>query len=371
MNDDVDELVPLQPESTGPKVVSRFEFNLLRILKFLLGQFPAEQAQGLIQTRYTPPPPCLSANCVHLVKDILGKGIVQYLVRSGGWRRDQFLFEAEPKRGRVWERLPLVPRQLVFSRHPLAFLMWMTAEKPAESKDGWDAPANELTAGDELFFALAQESLRVPLPDVTLALASRSAFRGNPLCWLFTPGDYARSERPEPPNFAPSLKGTRAAILECLQSVLSQRWVRMERAKGQVGDWRFLRQQGEVEEATLTRFLAAANEVKRPDLARFVLQTASSILGGGELSAAFWTGGLQGSGPPRLADRLQAQRAALAVPRQVMTLQQWDRHARSVGYFDDDYPASQLWKADWEAARGDEIAAQARRVLESLEPLRT
>ena len=30
-----------------------------------------------------------------------------------------------------------------------------------------------------------------------------------------------------------------------------------------------------------------------------------------------------------------------------------------------------MWKADWEAADGDDVAAQARRVLELLEPLRT
>jgi hypothetical protein len=52
-------------------------------------------------------------------------------------------------------------------------------------------------------------------------------------------------------------------------------------------------------------------------------------------------------------------------------LQRWERKARSVGYFDEDYQASQLWKADWEAADGDETAARAHRVLEQLEPLRT
>ena len=35
------------------------------------------------------------------------------------------------------------------------------------------------------------------------------------------------------------------------------------------------------------------------------------------------------------------------------------------------YAASQLWKADWEAARGDEAAAKARRLMEQLDPLRT
>jgi hypothetical protein len=53
------------------------------------------------------------------------------------------------------------------------------------------------------------------------------------------------------------------------------------------------------------------------------------------------------------------------------TLRRWERKARSVGYFDEDYQASQLWKADWEAAGGDVVADRAHRVLELLEPLRT
>jgi hypothetical protein len=306
---------------------------------------------------------------VRLVKDTLAKGLVIHLVRSGGWRRERFLKGNQPVEGRVWERWPLDVRRLEFGEVTLDFLVWLAAEKPNDTRENWDAQPQELTAADELFLAVALDSLR-PLPDVFPVLVAKSAFRCNPLCWLMSPGDFVADE-PTPPAFDPWLTGTRAAILECLQPVLTQRWVRGERTKGQIGDWKRMRQQGQADSAALSAFLAAAEKAGRPDLARFVLRSASTILAGGDLAPAFWTGGLQGTGPPRLADRLETQRAALALPRQLETLQRWERKARSVGYFDEDYQASQLWKADWEAADGDETAARAHRVLEQLEPLRT
>jgi hypothetical protein len=358
-----------QTPSPGPPAVSKFEYNLLRILRFLLGHAPAEQAAPLVNARLSPAPPCLSRTCVRLVQDMLAKGLVIHLVRAGGWRRERFLKGNQPVEGRAWERVPLDVRRLEFGEHTLGFLFWLTAEKPGDARGDWDAPAEELSAADELFLAVALDALR-QLPDVFQALPAKAAFHRNPLCWLISPGDFA-SEEPAPPTFDPWLTGTRAAILECLQPVLTQRWVRNERGKGQVGDWKRMRQQGRAEFAALAAFLAAAEKAARPDLARFVLRSASAVFVGGELAPAFWTGGLQGTGPPRLADRLETQRAALALPRQLESLQRWERKARSVGYFDENYQASQLWKADWEAARGDDVAALAHRVLEQLEPLRT
>ena len=50
----------------------------------------------------------------------------------------------------------------------------------------------------------------------------------------------------------------------------------------------------------------------------------------GDMTPVFWTGGLQGSGPPRLADRLDTQRAALAVPRQMDALAGWQPVHRAI-----------------------------------------
>src|SRR5688500_5233010 len=100
------------PESSGPPAVSKFEYNLLRILRFLLGHTPAEQAAPLVYAKFSPPPPCLSRTCVRLVQDMLSKGLVIHLVRAGGWRRERFLKENQPVEGRVWERVPLDVRRL-------------------------------------------------------------------------------------------------------------------------------------------------------------------------------------------------------------------------------------------------------------------
>ncbi len=174
------------PESVA---VSKFEYNLLRLLRFLLGHTPAEQAAALVYARFSPPPPCLSRTCVRLVKDMLAKGLVIHLVRSGGWRRERFLKGNQPVEGRVWERWPLDVRRLEFGEVTLDFLVWLAAEKPNDTRENWDAQPQELTAADELFLAVALDSLR-PLPDVFPVLVAKSAFRCNPLCWLMSPGDF-------------------------------------------------------------------------------------------------------------------------------------------------------------------------------------
>lgn len=355
------------PEPNGPRQVSKFEFHLLRILRFLLGHFPGDQGLQLVKASISRPD-CISATAVDLIKDSLSKACVLFLVRAGGWRNDRYLRAGQPVRGRVWERTSLDERVLEFSRHVVDFLLWATAEKVHEAKTQWNAPAKELTPADELFFCMAFDACRID-PEVTAVLRQKAAFRMNPLCWVCFPGELAEADEPALPDFAPLFAGLRAVVLECLQPHLAGRWTKSERAKGQLGDWARMRQQGRAEFAALRAFLDAANAAGRADLARFVLKTNAAILQG-ERTPVFWTGGLQGSGPPRLADRLDTQRAALAVPRQMEVLEGWQRRARAVGFFDEDYQASQLWKEDWEAADGDRVAARARQAVEMLEPLR-
>ena len=348
-----------------PKTVSRFEFNLLNVLRFFLGHFPADRGLQLVRA-LAQRPPCLSATSINLAKDSLAKGCVLFLVRAGGWRNDRFLRDSQPVLGRIWERSPLEDRTLRFSRHVIQFLMWVTAERVHETQTDWDAPPEELTPADELFFWLAFDACRAD-PDLSHVLRRKAVFRSNRLCRLAFPGEIASDE---PVDFEPWCTGLRAAILECLQPELARRWVRSERSKGQIGDWGAMREQGRAEYAALSGFLEAARRANRLDLTRFVLNV-NAILFRGELQPIFWTGGLQGSGPSRLADRLDTQRAALAVPRQMETLCSWEEQARSVGYFDDGYAASQFYKQEWESAAGDRVSARARTAVETIEPLRT
>lgn len=356
-------------ETLTPPAVSRFEYSLLRILRFLLGHMPAEQVEKPLFDSHSPPP-CLTRTCVRLVEDTLSKGLVLALVKAGGWRRDKFLRGLQPIEGRAWERHTLDQLRLEFGPHPLAFLKWLTAEKPTESKQEWHAPPDELTPADELYFAMAFDQLR-HWPKLLPILAGKSAFRRNGLCWLMHPGDFGANGEPTPPSFEPWTQGLGAAMLECLQPALAKLWMRRERSKGQAADWQQMRLQGQAEFAGLSAFLAAVHKAGRPDLARFVLRTASAVLPAGELGPEAWTGSLREHRPTRLADRLETERAALSLVRQVETLHRWDRQARTVGYFDEEYAASQLWKAEWEAAGGEELAARAKRVLDQLEPLKT
>ncbi len=358
---------PRPPEPDGPRQVSKFEFNLLRILRFMVGHFPADQGMQLVRAAVTRPE-CLSAGAVDLVKDTLAKACVLFLVRQGAWRNDKYLRENTPAPGRVWERIPIEERSLFFSRPVLEFLLWATAEKVNDTKAAWDAAPKALTPADELFFWLAFDATRTD-PDLLAVLRRKDAFRLNPLCWVTFPGDMVEGDEITPPSFAPIFEGQRAVLLECLQPHLAHRWIRSERMKGQIGDWKRMRQQGRAEFAALQAFLQAAAEAKRTDLARFVLRTNAALFTS-EMTPVFWTGGLQGSGPPRLADRLDTQRAALAVPRQMELLDGWQQQAVNIGYFDEGYQASQMWKADWEAANGSRVATRARATVEMLEPLR-
>jgi len=359
---------PADDAQAGPPAVSRFEYNLLRIARFLLGRMPADQGIQLVLTANPTPPPCLSAVCLKLLRDTFGKALIPYLVRVGGWRRDQFLRGSGPQRGRVWERLPLNERALTFSRHAVGFLMWITIEKPVETKNLFGVPPGESTAGDELFFLLALDALRAD-PRTHASVVGLNCFAGNPFCRLMFPADFCELEVPLP-DFASLFESPRVAVLECLQTLLGMRWARSERAKGQIADWFRLRRVGQAEDAVLTAFLAAAERANRKDLAGFLLKANQGLLQATDPQVDGWIGGLQGDGPPRMAERLETHRAALAVPRQLLTLQRWEHNARTVGYFDDDYQTAQLYKSAWEAANGERMSSRARTILNSVEPLR-
>ncbi|QDU20699.1 hypothetical protein [Urbifossiella limnaea] len=352
----------------APRPLSKFEADLIRLVRFCLGRFPAEDGYKLLRTSHTRPA-CLSRNAVELVQDSLAKACVLFLVRAGGWRADRHLRSGQPKSGRAWDRTPLDERALTFSPHVVEFLLWATAERVHDTRTPWDAPPADLTAADEFFFWLAFEACR-PDPEVAAVLRRKAAFRSNRFAWLGSAADLADEAEPAPPDFAPMFAGERAVMLECLQPLLTQRWLRAERAKGQIDDWRRMRQQGRAEAAGLAAYLGAAESAGRPDLARFVLH-ANAGLFQNDLLPAFWTSGLGGPGPARLADRLDTQRAAVALPRQMAVLASWQEKYRAVGYFDEGYAASQLWKQDWEAAGGDRVAARARAAVEAIEPLRT
>jgi len=95
-----------------------------------------------------PRPLSLSRTCVELVADGLAKGCMTWLARSGGWRRERFLRDGQPRTGRLWERWEPATLGLAFSRHSLEFLVWITAHRPGDQKPPLELPLAELTTGD-------------------------------------------------------------------------------------------------------------------------------------------------------------------------------------------------------------------------------
>jgi hypothetical protein len=352
--------------TTAPYTVSRFEASLIRLLRSFLRHAPGEATAPMAAGKLTPPK-CLCAACIHLVRDSLSKGCVEYLARAGGWRREKHLRKGESVLGRLWERSPAKELGLSFSVHSLNLLVWLTAGRP--EKLLWDPPAPELTVGDQFLLFLAYESLREQ--EAGIALRGRVIVQQHGLIQLFFPEDFVAVAGPTSIEFAAWTKDTGACIVEALQPRLHQSWLSLERSKIQIGDWTKMRQLGLTQDRVLAEFLQKAKNDNRPDLARFLLKAMAELLSA-DLTPNFWLGGLQGSGPPRLAERLEVQRSALAVLRQFEQMGQWTKWAGSVSFIaeEEHYPTAQLWLADWEHYRGKQILPIAQNLLRQVEPLR-
>ncbi len=360
------------------KTVSRFEARLLRLLHAFLRRLPLDQVRPLLEAREeVKPPPCLGRDAVRLVEDALAKGPVALLagatawrregVLSGdGWRRERFLRGGRPVAGRLWERTPPEQLGLTFSRHSMEFLLWVTCLRPRDAGAAWEAPEEELTAGDLLLLFVTFETLRPT--QLAPILAGQPAFLRHGLCRLAFPEAFRAVAQDPMPDFRPWTAGAGASILEALQHGLAERLVAVERHKRDIADWRELRAVGRCQEQALTAFLAAAEEAERPDLARFILQAAALVLTEGA-TAGQWLAGLRNAGP-RMADRVETSQAALALVRQVERLRGWERAARADGYFDEGYHRSQLWLADWDRCDGDRVYARAQAVLREADPMR-
>jgi FtsH ternary system domain X6 len=362
------------------KAVSRFEYNLLRILQFFLKRLPLEQVRSVVVNKFDhkaekDPPQCISRPAVELVQDALAKGCVELLARGspeapgrwGGWRRERFLRANRPVDGRLWERTPPRDLGLPFSRHALGFLIWITAVKPAEVKKPWDAPPAELTVGDGVLLLWAYEALRPP-EIVGPLLRSWPVFRRHPLCRLAFPEDFAEARDGPPLDFAPWTTGLGACILEALQGWLVERCLDVEQRKGKIADWQKMRALGQTQEQAFKALLDAAGSAHRLDLLRFLLRVAWALLSDG-VTPARWIGALRAVGP-RMADRVETHQAALALVRQLDRLKQWEREARTQGYFEEGYARGQFWLADWEYFEGDVLHRRAQALVQQLDPLK-
>jgi hypothetical protein len=348
------------------KAVSRFETNLLRLLYYFLRQAPPQQALPLLEAKLDRPP-CLSRTAVDLVKDALAKGCPQLLARCGGWRVERHLRDEKPVEGRLWERTPPKDLGLSFSTNSLDFLCWVTAKKPTgEEKLGWTPPSKSLAPGDLVLLFFAHDALRGH--DLVSELVRKSPLSRHGLCWLAFPDDFAKAPAQAMPDFQPWITGVGACVVEALQPYLTDRWLQMEIDKGKVPGWQQMRDLGTAQERALDAYLTTLERVNRLDLARFLLQAAQRLVTPGA-TPGLWVAGLRQQAP-RLADRAETYRGALAFLRVLPRLQNFARRARSTGYFDEGYAAGQLYLADWERFDGDDVTARAQAIVRQLDPMR-
>ena len=356
------ETVLTDPNPIPMRSVSRFESDLIRILRCVLGRFPLQQALTLL-FREQARPRCLSRACVELVQDALSKGLPLLLARSGR-SRSRWLRNGEVTEGRLWERSPVEERGLSFSEASLEWLIWATAVNPADTRSKPQIAVDRLTLGDRLLlFAFVDRLYDTPagLPLLTLPGIARHG-----LVWLAFPDRFAEAAPRTKPDFGTWFEPQHAWVLEALQPRLVERWLTMETVKRQMTQWKTLRQVGRTQSDVLAKFLDMAETTGRCDLARFLIEAARKLLRSAGPDGR-WFRAL-GVGELRMADRTEVYEAGLAFLSCLGRLRQWERDARNVGFHDEEYAASQLWKSDWERYNGDAICGQAQAVMERFTP---
>ncbi len=293
-------------------------------------------------------------------------GTILFLCRVGGWRSERWLRGARPVAGRLWERTPPADMPLVFTRRSLDWLLWLATTRQNDEAAPADGDRSGATIADQLLVFLTFDALRDS--DFHAALRFKPIVAENGLVRLAFPEDFVSAT--VEPAFGPWLDGLGSVAIEALNPWLAQRWVELEQRKGQIGDWPALAAIGREQDRVASVFAAAARDAGRIDLARFILEAARAVLLPDVTPETFF-GGLQAGGPVRLADRLEVQRHALALPRQVLRLRDVERRCRGIGYLDDGYSAAQFWLSEWERLEGDALAQRAAALLDSVEPLKT
>lgn len=341
------------------KSLSRFESNLVQIVRCFVGRVPLRQAMPLV-FQSLEAPSCLSRDCVELVQETLSKGMLQILAREG-WQRERFLQNDKVVSGRLWERHSTADMALAFSPATLEWLIWTTAHPPARRPRDFEEyfPRESLTVGDQLLLFLAFAALNDTL--ATPKFLKLPHFAQHGLLWLAFAEQLGMHKAAGEPDFGTWTQPSNAWILELLQPMLATSWYNLELAKQQVTSWQHIQSVGRVQERALTAFLDALEAAGRWDLSRFLLQAALSLFE---------------SVPPqhvwfrrldlrelRIADRTEVYHAGCAFLRVLERLRGWEQNARTIGFYDEGYTASQLWKSDWERLRGNELCERAQAAI--------
>lgn len=345
------------------KEVSEFEARLLRILRCLMHRMPVEQTLALL-VKPVKRPRCLSRTCVELVQDGLSKGVTEWLARSG-WPNRRFVKNEAVVAGRLWERHPTDQLQLSFSANSLEFLIWLTANNFAEPNSAAKINPKRLTVGDRLLMLMAFAAIRSTLGGPTLL--KQPGFSSHGLIGLMFPADVGVMTKNSEPDVKYWCQPQLSWVLETLQSRLSQQWFRIERNKRGSSNDGDIRRIGEFQTRVLSQLFDIAEQQSRQDMCLFLLSAGQHLLQ--TIPTEKWFDRLDVR-HLRMADRSEVYKSALAYFHGVKRLQQWTQHAQGVGFYDEDYQASQLWKSEWERLEGDCLVTAAKSIIQRVDPVR-
>lgn len=334
-------------------VVSRFEQRLILIARSLLGIGSSESLAIWLGEKLVAPP-CLSPVSVRLVEETLAKGVVRRLAEMGA-RSERFVFGGQVVSGTLWERVPIERRRLHFSRNVMAWLRWAAEHNVVDppAMPNIDEPA--LTLADRLFFALAAQRLTKLGHGLFQNVARNPVFCRNGLIWLEHHELLARCRVLGKPDFSRWFAPDHQWALEVWQEPLGEAWTSTAFACASETDLEDLRRVGDAINRVADDFSIASTAAERRDLGRFWLAAARNVAVRGGFESDRWFGKVSLAALP-MHQRQQVYRLGLAMPRIVTErLTVWNREARNIGFLDDGYAASQLFKSDWDRLAGDSV----------------
>lgn len=346
------------------KRVAASEALVLTVARAVVGAESPGAAEWIL-TQHNSLPDKMGPTSIALLRETLSTGMIFELARRGGAEPRPHLSvgtagkleTASVKRGRLWERHP--PPRLELSDYALQLLRWMVS-MPLREKHFRGCDAEPKTAGDAYFGYLAFDLCARTFN--TAAPIYERSFRAIPLVWsAFVDHLMTARAGQGPEDFSSLVQGDHAIIFEALQSSLAERWTSILKRCSTIESNEELLLYGRFVRSVLDRILNAIEAAARPDLARFFLQAAASILGAFAEPGRF-VERLKKSG--RLAEQVEARREALAFLPALLRLQAIAERARTAHFFDEHYEASQLYLNLWETVGEAKVQHAARMAQE-------
>jgi hypothetical protein len=247
----------------------------------------------------------------------------------------------------------------------MKWLIWLTSDNFADPEAAPRLQPDRFTLGDLVLRLQAMLVLNHTLGVGTLL--SQPGFRDHGLIALLFPETRAEQRVTGEIDFSPWVSDEGAWPTETIAPLLTDRWIRIEREKRQSADLAFLRLLSTTQQQVLEAFLDAVTRTGRWDLARWLLIAAAGVLREVPAHERYFPH-LRNDGM-RMTERSMLYEQGLAMFRGLERLREHHRQARSIGFHDEGYQASQLWKSDWERLHADAICHQAGELVRQNVPL--